>query len=55
LCGGQESAQLPGVPDTSWLVATVTGAFGSFGRIDGKQLLDVYGVGESLAQRAVDV
>jgi hypothetical protein len=55
LCGGLESIQLPGGRDTDWLLATVTWAFGSFGRIGGKQLLDVYGVSESFAQGAVDV
>ena len=43
--GGQEGMQLPGGPDAGWFGAVVTRLFGSFGRIDGKQLVDVNGIG----------
>ena len=46
---------MPGRPDTGWLVATVAGAFGSFGGVGGKQLLDVHCVSEGLAQSAMDM
>jgi len=55
LPGGEERAELCGGPDALWLGAVVAGAFRAFGRVRGKQLLHVDGIGKCLAQCPVYV
>ncbi len=42
-CGGQEQVQLLSCPDAAWFGVAIPRALGSFGRVDGEQLLNVKG------------
>ena len=55
LGSGQERAELVGRPNLNGLGGSAPRSLGSCGRIGGEQLLDVHGVSECLAERAVDV
>jgi hypothetical protein len=51
----EERAELVRGPDLDGLGLAASRALGSGGRVGGEQLFYIYGVSESLAERAVDV